>query len=105
MEEKFLTALNKIADELLEMDKETFETIIETHKNGEYAQTLRDINFFFENELYDFSKTYISVSFETTKIDSKINDDEYSMVQTKMVKIEEIRTINIGENEWLIQAA
>jgi hypothetical protein len=41
MKEKFTKALNKISNELLTMDIVAFNNIIETHKTGEYAQTLK----------------------------------------------------------------
>jgi hypothetical protein len=104
MKDKFYKALDKITDEILGMDQKTFEKIIETHKNGEYAQTLKDINFLLKEDIYEFDKTNISVSFETPKIIPSINDEKYVMEQTKVIKIEK-RTINIGEYEWLSQAA
>ena len=94
MKEKFYKALDKITNELLEMDKKEFDKVIETHKNGEYAQILKDINFLLKEYIYEFHKTNISVSFETPKIKTSIDDKVYTMIHTKEIKIELI-TINI----------
>ncbi len=104
MKDRFYKALDKITDEILGMDQEKFEKMLETHKSGEYAQTLKNINFLIKEDIYEFDKTNISVSFETPKIITNIDDDQYVMEQTNVIKIEK-RTINIGEYEWLSQAA
>ena len=104
MKKKFYKALDKISTELLKMDDKKFNKIIETHKNGKYAQTLKDMSFLLNEDIYDFHKTNISVSFETIKIKTNSDDNMYTTVSTQEIKIE-LRTINIGEDEWLSQAA
>ena len=104
MKEKFYKALDKITNELLGMDTKEFDKVIETHKSGEYAQTLKDINFLLKEDIYESHKTNISVSFETPKIKTNIDDKVYTINHTKEIKIE-VRTINIEEYEWLSQAA
>jgi len=104
MRDKFYEALDKITNEILTMDQKTFDKIIETHKNGEYAKTLKDISFLLKEDIYEFGKPHISVSFDSPKIAQNINDEYYTVEQTQEIKIEKLTT-NIGEYLWLSQAA
>lgn len=104
MRDKFYKALDRITNEILSMDQKTFDEIIETHKNGEYAKTLKDISFLLKEDIYEFDKPHISVSFDSPKIAQNINDEYYTVEQTQAIKIEKI-TINIGEYLWSSQAA
>ncbi len=103
MKENFYKALDKIADELLKMDDEEFEKIIEIHKDGEYAKTLKDLNFIFtENDygVYGLHETNI----ETSTIEQKFDDRNYIFVDTKNIKIE-VKAFNIEGYKWLSLAA
>ncbi|OHD06877.1 MAG: hypothetical protein A2086_08135 [Spirochaetes bacterium GWD1_27_9] len=104
MKEKFYKALEKISTELLNMEMEDFYNILETHKNGVYAQTLKSIDFLLTENIYELHKTNISVCFEIPKIDFKIDENFYETIQTKEIKIEK-RTLDIKDNQWLSQAA
>ena len=79
MRDKFYEALDKITNEILTMDQKTFDKIIETHKNGEYAKTLKDISFLLKEDIYEFGKPHISVSFDSPKIAQNINDEYYTV--------------------------
>lgn len=104
MKEKFFKALEKISSELLDMNQDEYMSIIENHKHGEYANTLKSINFLLTDDIYKLQKTNVSVSFETPKIDFKTDDIVYETTQTEKITIK-IRTLNIEDDGCLSLAA
>lgn len=104
MKDKFIKAVDKISSHLLEISDDEFTKIIEKHKDGKYANILKDMSYCFSEDVYDFTANkYISIEF--TKMDFQLSFDFFYNNESKTIDKINLEYNTVKDNPWVPLAA
>lgn len=104
MKDKFIKAVDKISSHLLEISDDEFTKIIEKHKDGKYANILKDMSYCFSEDTYDVTvNKYISIEF--TEMEFQLSFDLSYSNESKTIDKISLEYNAVRDNSWMPLAA